>query len=125
MALEKLLRDEPAHRLSPARAELLQTMLAQKLSGGSVEVKHPWKETCMLAQAFRHNVPLTVHPGIGYDIISNHPIFNGAVIGRAGELQNRARTKRFRALGRAAKRYAGKATSPCCRQPIEATSSSS
>jgi len=31
-------------------------------------------------------VPVTVHPGIGYDIISNHPIFNGAVIGRAAEL---------------------------------------
>jgi hypothetical protein len=31
-------------------------------------------------------VPITVHPGIGYDIISNHPIFNGAVIGRAAEL---------------------------------------
>jgi hypothetical protein len=29
---------------------------------------------------------LTVHPGIGYDIISNHPIFSGSVIGRAGEL---------------------------------------
>ena len=29
---------------------------------------------------------MTVHPGIGYDIISNHPIFSGAVIGRAAEL---------------------------------------
>jgi hypothetical protein len=28
-------------------------------------------------------VPLTVHPGIGYDIISNHPMFNGGAIGRA------------------------------------------
>ena len=37
----------------------------------------------MLAQAFRRNVPFTVHPGIGYDIFSNHPMFNGAVIGRA------------------------------------------
>ena len=27
---------------------------------------------------------MTVHPGIGYDIISNHPVFNGAAIGRAG-----------------------------------------
>ena len=36
-------------------------------------------------QAFRHGVPLTVHPGIGYDIISNHPMFNGAAIGRAAE----------------------------------------
>ena len=26
---------------------------------------------------------MTVHPGIGYDIIANHPMFNGAVIGRA------------------------------------------
>jgi hypothetical protein len=30
-------------------------------------------------------VPFTVHPGIGYDIVANHPIFNGAVLGRAGE----------------------------------------
>ena len=28
---------------------------------------------------------MTVHPGIGYDIISNHPVFNGAAIGRAAE----------------------------------------
>ena len=26
---------------------------------------------------------MSVHPGIGYDIISNHPMFNGGVIGRA------------------------------------------
>ena len=25
---------------------------------------------------------MTVHPGIGYDIIANHPMFNGAAIGR-------------------------------------------
>ena len=29
---------------------------------------------------------MSVHPGIGYDIIANHPIFNGAVIGRGAEL---------------------------------------
>ena len=39
-----------------------------------------------MAQAYRHGVPLTVHPGIGYDIISNHPVFNGGAIGRAAEL---------------------------------------
>jgi hypothetical protein len=93
-ALEKALRDEPAHPLSPARAELLQTMLVQKLSGGRIEVKHPWKETCLLAQAFLQNVPFTVHPGIGYDIIANHPMFNGAAIGRAAEMD-------FRLLGSA------------------------
>ena len=31
-------------------------------------------------------VAATVHPGIGYDIISCHPMFNGALLGRAAEL---------------------------------------
>ena len=30
-------------------------------------------------------MPLTVHPGIGYDIIANHPVFSGSAIGRAAE----------------------------------------
>ena len=82
-SLEESLRAEPAHPLAPARAELLQAMLVHKLPAGRMEVRHPWKETSILAQAFRHNVPLTVHPGIGYDIITAHPMFNGAAIGRA------------------------------------------
>jgi hypothetical protein len=93
-ALEKALRDQPADPLAPARAELLHAMLTHRLPAGRIVVKHPWKESSILAQAFRHNVPLTVHPGIGYDIISNHPMFNGAAIGRAGALD-------FGLLGRA------------------------
>ena len=85
-ALEKFLRDEPTHPLTPARAELLQAMIVHQLPAGRIEVKHPWKQTSILAQAFRHDVPLTVHPGIGYDIIANHPMFNGAAIGRAAGL---------------------------------------
>jgi len=99
-ALEKQLRDEPAHPLSAARADLLQTMLAHKIPGGRIDVKHPWKDTCILAQAFRHNIPFTVHPGIGYDIISNHPMFNGAVIGRAAQMD-------FALLGSAIERLDG------------------
>ena len=30
-----------------------------------------------------------MHPGVGYDIISNHPMFNGAAIGRAAGLDFR------------------------------------
>jgi hypothetical protein len=82
-SLEKVLRDQPADALAPARAELLQAMLTHQLPAGAITVKHPWKDTSILAQAFRQNVPLTVHPGIGYDIIANHPMFNGAAIGRA------------------------------------------
>jgi hypothetical protein len=88
-ALAQSLQGEPLHPLTPARAELLLAMSQHKLSGGRVPVSHPWQETSILAQAFRHQVPLTVHPGIGYDIISNHPMFNGAVIGRAGGLDFR------------------------------------
>lgn len=84
--LEKLLRDEPAHPLSPARAELLLAMKQHSLPAGRSEVKHPHSATSMIAEAFRRGVPFTVHPGIGYDIISCHPMFNGAALGRAAGL---------------------------------------
>jgi hypothetical protein len=85
-SLEKSLREQPADPLAPARAELLQAMLVHRLPAGRIEVKHHWKETCILAQAFRHNVPFTVHPGIGYDIITNHPMYSGAAVGRAAAM---------------------------------------
>jgi hypothetical protein len=88
------LRSEPSHPLSPARAELLQAMREHRLAAGRHEVKHPWKHISIFGQAFRHQIPLTVHPGIGYDIISNHPMFNGAAIGRAAAHD-------FRLFGRA------------------------
>jgi len=81
--LEELLRREPSHPLAPARADLLQAMNEHRLPAGRVDVKHPWKHTSIFGNAIRRSVPLTVHPGIGYDIIANHPMFNGAVIGRA------------------------------------------
>lgn len=84
--LEEMLRSEPAHSQSPARAELLVAMKRHGIKGGRQQVLHRWKQASILAQAFRHNVPLTVHPGIGYDIISNHPMFNGAAIGRAAQV---------------------------------------
>ncbi len=84
--LEIFLREQPAHPLAPARAELLQAMLVHKLPVGRVAVNHSHAQSSILATAFRHNVPLTVHPGIGYDIISNHPMFNGAAIGRAAQM---------------------------------------
>jgi hypothetical protein len=99
-SLKEALCREPAHAASPARAELLQTMLAHKIPAGRIDVKHAWKQTCILAQAFSNNVPFTVHPGIGYDIISNHPMFNGAVIGRAADLD-------FRLFGRAVENLDG------------------
>jgi len=81
--LERLLRSEPTNDLTPARADLLQTMLVHKIPSGRISVNHPHKASSIIANAFRKDVPFTVHPGIGYDIFSNHPMFSGAVIGRA------------------------------------------
>lgn len=83
--LEHLLRAEPGHPLSPARADLLRSMLGHNLPSGRIRVTHPNKAHSMLANAFRRNIPLTVHPGIGYDIIATHPMFSGAAIGRAAQ----------------------------------------
>jgi len=85
-SLTQALRDGPADPLAPARAELLQAMLAHQLPAGRIEVKHRWKKTSILGHAFQQRVPLTVHPGIGYDIIATHPMFNGAAIGRAAQI---------------------------------------
>ena len=87
--LKKLLRDEPSNPLSPARAELLCVMRLHKLPPGRLIVPHPWKHTSIFGNAFRLGIPLTVHPGIGYDIITNHPLFNPAAIGRAAGIDFR------------------------------------
>jgi hypothetical protein len=87
--LEAALIAEPAHPLAPARAELLVVMRQWNIPGGRIAIEHHWKHASILAQAFRHQVPMTVHPGVGYDIIATHPIFNGAAIGRAAAIDFR------------------------------------
>lgn len=43
----------------------------------------PNKEISVLAQAYRYHIPATVHVSIGYDIIHQHPNFDGAAAGAA------------------------------------------
>lgn len=84
--LESAIRKAPGHPLAGPRAELLRMIRERSIGGTLRRVAHRWKHASILASAFDHNVPATVHPGVGYDIISCHPMFNGAVIGRAAEL---------------------------------------
>jgi hypothetical protein len=84
--LREQIRQDPAHPLTAVRADLLQAMLRFDLPAGRIQVAHPHKRASILASAYRHGVPFTVHPGIGYDIIANHPMFSGSVIGRGAEL---------------------------------------
>jgi hypothetical protein len=83
--LARAIAAEPRHPLTAARADLLRAILEQHWPAGRVDVVHRWKQASILAQAYRHGIPMTVHPGIGYDIISNHPVFSGGAIGRAAE----------------------------------------
>ena len=83
--LSQAISNSPSHPLTAARADLLRTMLEQQWPSGRIQIDHRWKFASIIAQAYKHDVPVTVHPGIGYDIISNHPVFNGGVIGRAAE----------------------------------------
>ena len=79
----------PAAPLTPARAELLGAMRKHHLHSGRHNAVHRWKHASILAQAYRRGVPLTVHPGIGYDITVCHPMFDGAAMGRAAEIDFR------------------------------------
>ena len=87
--LEQAIRAHPGDPLAAARADLLHAMRQHGIAPGPTIVNHRWRNASPLANAFRHEVPFTVHPGIGYDIITNHPMFNGAVLGRAGGLDFR------------------------------------
>ena len=88
-SLERCIETDPGGELTSLRVELLRSIRQGDVAEGRYSLKHKWKHASVLASAYRHAVPLTVHPGIGYDIIANHPMFNGAAIGRAAEIDFR------------------------------------
>ncbi|MFN7998274.1 MAG: hypothetical protein U0Q18_31930 [Bryobacteraceae bacterium] len=47
------------------------------------ESDYRWKDLSVLAAAWRCSVPVTVHVGIGYDILHEHPNCDGAAFGAA------------------------------------------
>ena len=70
------------HPLLAAQAELLHTLTHFDIPAGFLAIAHPWKHHSIFGRAVRLGVPVTVHSGIGYDIIYNHPCANGAALGR-------------------------------------------
>ncbi len=44
---------------------------------------YPHRQLSVLAAAYRNSVPVTVHAGIGYDILHEHPNCDGAALGAA------------------------------------------
>jgi hypothetical protein len=47
------------------------------------ESDYPHRDLSVLAAAWNHSVPVTVHVGIGYDILHEHPNCDGAAFGAA------------------------------------------
>jgi hypothetical protein len=47
------------------------------------ESEYPYREWSVFAAAYRLNVPVTVHVGVGYDILHQHPNCDGAALGAA------------------------------------------
>jgi hypothetical protein len=47
------------------------------------EHNYPYKETSLFAAAYEQNVPVTVHVGIGCDIVHEHSNCDGASLGQA------------------------------------------
>ncbi len=80
--LKEQISAQPGHPLTAARADLLAAMETFKMCGGKVEVKHPYEKNSVPAGCYKSGATMTVHPGIGYDIYVNHPMFSGAAIGR-------------------------------------------
>ncbi|MDA0658303.1 MAG: hypothetical protein O2931_00790 [Planctomycetota bacterium] len=81
--LRRQIQELPADPRTPARADLLQSLIEHQLPDGVWSVPHVRKDSSILRAAIEFDVPLTVHPGIGYDIIATHPMYQGGALGRA------------------------------------------
>jgi hypothetical protein len=87
--LEQRLREAPDHEHAGAWADLLHMVRRWRLPTGPLEVPHPHRGATALEATHLARVPLTVHPGIGYDIFTNHPLFHGGAIGRGAGVDAR------------------------------------
>ena len=69
-----------------ANLKLAKKLREQNIEPGEVEITHPFKGYSVQNAAFSNNIPFTVHPGFGYDIIYSHPLSDGASIGETAEI---------------------------------------
>jgi len=74
--------DSPGEFLG-ALSDALSLIADFHLPPGKMIVPHPFKEFSIQCAAYQLGIPLTIHPGIGYDIIYTHPMNSGGAIGRA------------------------------------------
>lgn len=66
-----------------AEAGRMQLGLGENVGRRIAESGYPCRDLSVLAAAYRLGVPVTVHAGIGYDILHEHPNCDGAMLGAA------------------------------------------
>lgn len=66
-----------------AEAGRLELGLGENVGRRLAESEFPYRHLSVLAAAWRLGVPVTVHAGIGYDILHEHPNCDGAMLGAA------------------------------------------
>jgi len=74
-----------AYAEAAAAADLLTVITDFDISPGRMAVPHPYKRFGLQAAAYRKRIPFTGHPMFGHDIIYEHPMNQGAGIGRTAE----------------------------------------
>lgn len=62
-------------------AASLKLGLGENVGRRILESNYPHRDLSLLAAAYRLSVPVTVHVGIGYDILHEHPNCDGASLG--------------------------------------------
>jgi len=65
-----------------AAADLAGTLRKFDIKPGFMVIPHPYKKYSAQARAYELKIPFTGHPMFGHDIIYNHPMNNGAALGR-------------------------------------------
>lgn len=81
--LTGLTSEDPAQ--AAAAADLMAVIQQFDLKPGWLSIPHPFKSFSVQGAAYRLKVPSTDHPMFGHDIIYNHPMNNGALLGRAAQ----------------------------------------
>jgi len=84
--LEEDIRNAPGSQISGAEADLLYAIKKFGIREGRVQINHPWKNYSVFGCAWSKGIPVTVHPGLGYDIFTLHPMYSGAAVGRAAAI---------------------------------------
>ena len=67
------------------KCELLKVIRQYNIPAGFMKIEHKCKDVSVQYTAYKLGKPLTVHPGIGYDIIYTHPWNTCGSIGIAAE----------------------------------------